>query len=221
MRPIGIGVSIAIVKSIADSIAGSSVDVEFSGFQDRVAISSSISKIVDRSTQQLDLGPRHWRCRHLQVPSLYIDLRICLFIIEIWRDKSVLESECRFDESGKATDGLGVSKIRLHGPDNNRVVCFAGLTKRPGEGFGLDRVSCCCAGHVSFHVADVGEIKACTSVAFPNQLDLGVCRRRGNRSGLSVLVEPGISDDCVDSVTGLECSVERLEDGCCDPSPRP
>jgi hypothetical protein len=49
-----------------------------------------------------------------------------------------------------------------------------------------------------------------------NQLNLGVCRRRGNRSGLSVLIEPGIPDDCVDSVASLECSVERLEDECCD-----
>jgi len=69
---------------------------------------------------------------------------------------------------------------------------------------------------VGFNVAGVFEIVACTSVAFPDKLDLGVCRRRGNCCGPPVLIEPGLPDDCVDSVTSLECSVERLEYECCD-----
>ena len=95
-------------------------------------------------------------------------------------------------------------------------MCFAALAERPSDGFGLDRVSSCCAGDVSFNVVAVCDIKACTSVASLNQLNLGVCRRRGNRSGLSVLLEPGIPNDCVDSAASLECSVERLEDECRD-----
>jgi hypothetical protein len=69
---------------------------------------------------------------------------------------------------------------------------------------------------MGFNIAGVREIKACTSVAFLNQLDLGVCRRRGNCSGLSVLVESSISDDSVNPVTSLECSVKRLKNKCCD-----
>lgn len=110
-----------------------------------------------------------------------------------------------------------MSKNCLHGPDDNRVVCFTALTERPSDGFGIEGgVPSWCAGHVSFNVTGVCEIKACRIVVFLNQLDLGVCRRRGNRGGLSVLIEPGIPDDCVDSVANLDCSVERLEDECCD-----
>jgi hypothetical protein len=69
---------------------------------------------------------------------------------------------------------------------------------------------------VGFNVACVLEIVACTSVAFPDKLDLGVYRRRGNCCGPPILIEPGLPDDCMDSVTSFECSVERLEYECCD-----
>jgi len=150
------------------------------------------------------------------VPPLQIDLRIRYLKIQIGWDQAILQSERRFDDSGKTTHWLGVSNICLYGPDDNRVVCFAGLAERPGDGFGFDGVSSCCSSHVGFNVAGVFEIVACTSVAFPDKLDLGVCRRRGNCCGPPVLIEPGLPDDCVDSVTSLECSVERLEYECCD-----
>ena len=150
------------------------------------------------------------------MPSLQIDLRIWCRKIQIRWDQAIFQSERRFDDSGKTTHWLGMSNICVYGPDDNGVVCFAGLAERPGDGFGFNGISSCCSSHVGFNIAGVFEIVACTSVAFPDKLDLGVCRRRGNRRGPPVLIKPALPDDCVDSVTRLKCSVERLEYECCD-----
>ena len=145
------------------------------------------------------------------------EARILLFGRGLRRQRAVVQSQRRLEQSGDARRRHGVADVRLHRPERGLRALGrnpAILDELVAQRRDLDQVADGRGGAVRFDVANAGRGHGCVAVRKPQRLELSALARRHWTFAASIVVAAGAADERVDAVAVALRVLEPLEDHC-------
>ena len=144
-----------------------------------MAVGSSVSEIVDRSTTRLVA-----RCRpclqlgsHLESPFVESNLGIGLLVVDAGRNLALLHGQDCFDQTRQSGSRLRMADVAFH-RSNTQWFCPVGMRPKYGcDGARFNRITRGRTRAVGFEILSTIWAEACPSVAFTHKLNLRWLRR--------------------------------------------
>jgi hypothetical protein len=165
-----------------------------------------------REPLAVDGGPRLLGGGHVQRERAPGNARVRLLEVKAGRNDAVVERQGRLDEAGHPGCALGVSEVRLHGPDGTRPAGRAAIREDGAQGPELDGIARSRAGAMGLDVCDETRRHARMAIGLAQHVLLPALPGSGHEAARpAVVVDGAAEDDRVDAVAvGLGAS-QRLE----------